>query len=506
MLGDLSLALLAFGLVLLNGFFVLAEFAIVKVRATRLEELADRGVKDAKVALHVIARLDDYLSATQLGITLASLALGWIGEPAFGHLIQRAIELPGWLSGAASHTVSLTLAFLLITFLHILVGELAPKSIAIQHADKAALFAARPLRVFERIFVVPLTVMNGASRALLRLLRVPRASEAEMTYTEEELRSILGASQERGGFSFHHLLLLENAFDFGDLRVRDVMVPLDQVTSLDATRPWAENAAVVAEKRLSRYPLREGPKGRILGLVHVKTVLLDLIEGRTPDLRRDMLKIPHQSQDMVLEAALRKLQKSGEHMGIAVDERGAPVGMFTLEDIVEELIGDVRDEFEASREVSVSDLLREGAVLLDPEVENAGDLVEALVRIACRGARGVDPAAAVEAVRRREKQVTASVGGGVAVPHARVKGLKEARGAFARVRKGIAYNAPDGRPVNLVFVYLVPDEGPTGVAARLLRRTAGLLDSDFLRLRLLDATSPDEVREVVRVGETSASV
>ncbi|MCC7136869.1 MAG: DUF21 domain-containing protein [Planctomycetes bacterium] len=508
MLDDVLRILAAFALVGLNGFFVLAEFALVKVRATRLEEIADAGGREApraKEALRLIARLDDYLSATQLGITLSSLALGWIGEPAFAGVFSRLFGAAGWAGSAASHGLASTCAFLLITFLHILLGELAPKSVAIQHSERSALFAAKPLRVFYRIFVVPLTVMNGASRAVLRLLRVRPPSEVEMTYTEEELRSILGASQERGGFSFHHLLLMENAFDFGELRVKDVMLPLSQTTCLDATKPWAENAKVVAEKRLSRYPLTDGPGGRILGLVHAKTILLDLLAGRTPDLRRDMLKIPHASQELLLEAALRKLQKSGEHMGIAVDERGTEVGMFTLEDIVEELIGDVRDEFEPSRTVSIADLLPPENVLLEPTVTDRIELVERMARIAC-GGLPMEASVAIDAVLARDKKVPSSIAGGVAVPHARVPGLPGPRLAFARLSEGVEYAAPDGRPVRLALMVLTPGDAAPGTQARFLRRIGALMDSDFLRSRLMDATSPSEVREILRVGETSASV
>ncbi len=505
MAGEIGLALVALLLVLLNGFFVLAEFAIVKVRATRLEQLAEGGARDAKIALHVVSRLDDYLSATQLGITLASLGLGWIGEPAFAGLFRRVLDLPGWMSKAASHGASATAAFLFITFMHILVGELAPKSIAIQHAERSALFTARPLTWFQRIFGIPLALMNGACRALLRLLRIRPASEAELTYTEEELRSILGASQEQGGFSFHHLLLLENAFDFGNLRLRDVMVPAEQVTCLDASRPWPENAAVIAQKRLSRYPLRDGPRGRMVGLVHVKTILIDLLMGKTPDLRRDALKIPRAPQEMLLEAALRRLQKSGEHMGIVVDEKGSEIGMFTLEDIVEELIGDIHDEFEPAREVSIADLVRPDTILLDPPVLTRRELIETLVRHAYRAVAS-DPSPAIEAVLRREKSVPSSVGGSVAVPHARVPGLKAPVGAFARLKEGLEWKAPDGRPSRIVFLFLAPDDAAPGTQARLLRRTAGLMDSDYLRGRLLEASSPEEVHEILRIGETSASV
>jgi CBS domain containing-hemolysin-like protein len=506
MLTELGLVFVALLLVGLNGFFVLAEFAIVKVRATRLEALAEQGVEKARIARDIITHLDAYLSATQVGITLASLALGWVGEPAFGSLFKRLLDLPGWLSTAASHAMSLTVAFLFITFLHILIGELAPKSIAIQHSEAAALFSAKPLRLFYRLFAIPLFVMNRASRALLSLLRVPPTSEAEMAYGEEELRSILGASQERGGFSFHHLLLLENAFDFGDLRVKDVAIPFENVASLDPSRPWPENAAIIRAKPLSRFPLREGPRGSTVGFIHVKAIALDLLAGKTPDLRREsrpLLRIP---EDMLLEVALRKLQNAGEHMGVVLDSAGAEVSIFTLEDIVEELIGDVRDEFEPSRAVSISGVLRAETVVLDPDVSDRTELIKLLVRRACGAAGEIDPETAMDAVLKRERALPASISGGLAVPHARVPGLKATQAAFARLRHGIDYQAPDGRPVHLVLLVLTPADASPGTQARVLRRAAGLMQSDYIRARFLDAVSVDEVLEVFRIGETSASI
>jgi CBS domain containing-hemolysin-like protein len=503
MLGELGLILVAFALVVLNGFFVLAEFAIVKVRATRLEQLAARGDGNARVARDIVGHLDAYLSATQLGITLASLALGWVGEPAFAHLIERIVGV-GTFSPVAVHTTAVTFSFLLITFLHILIGELAPKSIAIQHPEAAALFVARPLRWFQRAFGVPLAFMNGASRWVLRVLGVKPASETEVTYTEEEMRSILGASQERGGFSFHHLLLLENAFDFGDLRVADIEVPLDKVAFLDATAPWPQNAAVIAEKRLSRYPLREGPRGKILGFIHVKSVLVDLLAGRTPDLSREVLQLPRVARDVLLEVALRRLQKSGAHMGLVTDAKGADVAIFTLEDLVEELIGDITDEFETAPTSELTELLTPDRILLDPLVKDRHELVEFLVRVAVKGSPDVDIAAALDAVVKREKAVPPSVGGGVAVPHARVPGLKEPRAAFARLRDGIDYQAPDGLPARIVLLILTPVEAAPGTQVRFFQRTASLVQSDYIRERLLTAHSPDEVREIVRIGESSA--
>jgi CBS domain containing-hemolysin-like protein len=506
MAGDLGLVLIALLLVLLNGFFVLAEFAIVKVRATRLEELAERGVERARIARGIISRLEAYLSATQLGITLASLGLGWLGEPAFASLFKRLIDRPGWLSVAAAQTVSLAVAFVFITFLHILIGELAPKFIAIRHSEAAALFSARPLQRFYQLFAIPLFVMNNASRALLHFLKVGPASGAEVTYSEEELRSILGASQERGGFSFHHLLLLENAFDFGDLRVKDVATPLENVAFLDPSLPWPENAAIIAEKKLSRFPLREGPRGSIQGFIHVKTIALDVLAGRTPDLRRESYNLLRIPEDMLLEVALRKLQNAGEHMGVVLNAAGSDAGIFTLEDIVEELIGDVRDEFEPARTLSFSEILSAETVLLDPQVEDRTALLKLLAARACGPAGGRDSEAAIDVVLKRERTVPASISGGLAVPHGRVPGLKGIRTAFARLRQGIDYQAPDGRPVKLVLLILTPAETTPGTQARALQKAAGLMQSDYVRSRLLDADSVDEVLEVFRIGETSAAI
>jgi CBS domain containing-hemolysin-like protein len=502
---DLVNALIALGLVLLNGFFVLAEFAIVKVRSTRIDEMAESGGANAKAAREVVSRLDSYLSATQLGITLASLALGWIGEPAFSHMFEGLFGLFGWTSRAASHGAAMVAAFLLITFLHILVGELAPKSIAIQHPEAAALFTARPLRLFHRIFAVPLAVMNGASRLILKWVGVPPASSAELTYSEEELRSILGASQERGGFSFHHLMLLENAFDFGDLRVRDVAVPLEKAAVLDPYLPWEENAAVIRERRLSRYPLRERGRGRVVGVAHVKGLLLDLLAGSAPDLRRQVKDVVRVQDDVLLEVALRRLQRAGEHMGVAVDASGTDTGIFTLEDVVEELIGDVRDEFERRGPTMLGDLLPEGAILVDPDVTTRRELIERLVECACRIAPPLPTAAVLDAVLKREAQVPTSIGEGVAVPHARLAGLEKPRLAFARLKEGLDFEAPDGRPVRLALLLLTPVEEP-GAQLRLLSRTAGLMQSDYLRSRLLQAGGVAEILETFRVADTSAHV
>jgi mannitol/fructose-specific phosphotransferase system IIA component (Ntr-type) len=263
---------------------------------------------------------------------------------------------------------------------------------------------------------------------------------------------------------------------------------------------------LISQKRLSRFPLREGQHGSIVGFIHIKAIAFDLIAGKTPDLRRESHELLRISEDMLLEVALRKLQNAGEHMGVVLNSAGAEVSVFTLEDIVEELIGDVRDEFEPSRTVSISEVLRPETVVLDPDVQDRASLLKVLVRSACGVATGIDPETALEAVLKRERLVPASISGGLAFPHARVPGLKTTRAALARLRHGVDYEAPDGRPVQLVLLILTPAEATPGTQARALRRAAGLLQSDYIRARILDAESVAEVLEIFRIGETSAAV
>ena len=223
--------LIALLLVLLNGFFVLAEFALVKVRSSRIEELARQGSRRAMVVREMVAHLDKYLSATQLGITVASLGLGWLGEPAFAGLIEAIVTLPGWLSKAASASISIAASFLIITFLHIIVGELAPKSMAIRRSEQCALAIAYPMRWTYGLFYLPMLALNGVSNLLLRLFGL-QVAHPELAHTEQELRILLFTAQTSGDFSLNRLLMLENIFDLGHQTVKDVMIPWARVQYL----------------------------------------------------------------------------------------------------------------------------------------------------------------------------------------------------------------------------------------------------------------------------------
>lgn len=336
----------AFVLVAINAFFVAAEFALVRVRATRIEELVEAGVRRAPATREALRHLDAYVSACQLGITLASLGLGWVGEPAFARLFEPAFAWTGAWSEAASHTASIVLSFALITFLHVVLGELAPKTVAIVHAERTALAVAWPLRLFKAVFWPVIAVMNGTANVFVHSLGLPRAREATMAHSEAELRLILGASRRSGVISDAHARLLERALDFKDRTVRQIMVPRGDVVALDLKDAFAENLVRARDSGHTRFPLCDGGLDEVVGVVNIK----DLFQGPqlppVKDLRTIARKPLFLPETVRIEQALALFQKRRLHIGVVIDEYGGTSGIVSLEDVLEELIGEIQDEFD----------------------------------------------------------------------------------------------------------------------------------------------------------------
>jgi CBS domain containing-hemolysin-like protein len=340
---------LAFLFVLANGFFVAAEFAIVKVRSTQLTELAEQGSVRAKMARKLTKHLDSYLSATQLGITLSSLALGWIGEPAFHHLIQPLFTQFN-VPDAAAKTISATVAFVIISILHIVLGELAPKSIAIQKPVGTSLWIAHLLHAFYIITFPAIFMLNGVSRAILRVVGIQPAGEhAEAAHSPEELRLILASSEKAGVLSEEKREIIEGVFQFSTRTARQLMVPRTDVVILSTTRSIEENLETIRTTRHTRYPLCEGSLDHTIGLIHVKDLMLAQLRGPgkpLADLKRDVLFVPENS---TVESLLSQFIESKTHMAIVLDEYGGASGIVSLENITEELFGQIQDEFDRER-------------------------------------------------------------------------------------------------------------------------------------------------------------
>ncbi|GIP38274.1 membrane protein [Paenibacillus sp. J31TS4] len=333
-------------LVFLNGVFVAAEFAFVKVRQTRLQELANDNIKSARYALTINKRLDAYLSATQLGITLASLGLGWLGEPAVSKLlVDPLLARLDWDDTVFSHTLSFIIGFLVITFLHIVLGELAPKSLAIQKSEKVSLWLAGPLLLFYKLFLPVIATLNGAANLLLKAVGIEPASEHEAAHTEDEIRILMTQSAKSGIINKDEMLLFDNVFDFSDRLAREIMLPRIDMECLYTDLTFEENLKTVYRTKHTRYPVAREDKDNIIGFVHI-TDLLTADPDEPHELQqflRPLLTVP---ESMEISDVLRHMQKKRSQMAIIVDEYGGTAGLLTSEDILEEIVGELQDEFD----------------------------------------------------------------------------------------------------------------------------------------------------------------
>jgi CBS domain containing-hemolysin-like protein len=340
-------------LVLLNGFFVAAEFALVKLRPTQVEPLAEAGDRRGKVLRNMVSHLDSYLSASQLGITLASLALGWIGEPAFVWLLEPWVtKIPG-ATPALVHSVALTFAFSLITILHIVIGELAPKTLAIRFPLPTSLWIAIPMLIFFKVSYPAIWILNRASNGFLALFGVKPVSEHELGHSEEELRLLLASTTQ--DLSAQKRELLDNIFDLSHRVARQIMVPRADVVFLSTKESLADSLRTARQSEHTRFPLCRDNLDDAIGLIHIKDLFR--LEGPPDSLEqiaRDLTFVP---ETLPLDRLLRRMRTERVHLAAVLDEYGGISGIVTLENVMEEIVGEIQDEFDAE----------------PPELERLGD-------------------------------------------------------------------------------------------------------------------------------------
>src|SRR5580704_1978748 len=353
-------------LVGLNGFFVACEFAIIKVRASQLDTLVDEGDARARFAKYIRSHLDAYLSATQLGVTVASLALGWVGEEFLAHLIEPFFAMANIHSHALATGVSVTLAFIGITFMHIVLGELAPIYTAIANPLTVSLRLVRPLGAFYFLFKPAIWILQKSSNFILRgLLRMKPIPGTELAHSEEELRLILEQSEKSKDVSPLGRKLVLNVLDLRERVIRDIMTPRGEVVYLDLEDDFETNAKKAIESRHTRFPLCRENLDNTVGLIHIKE-LVPMMRDPNPDLmriKRELIPVPEM---LPLEKLLTLFLSKHAHLAIVVDEFGGTVGMVTLENVLEELVGDIQDEFDAEKEefrkLSESEFTVDGAL------------------------------------------------------------------------------------------------------------------------------------------------
>ncbi|MEB8664869.1 hemolysin family protein [Bacillus cereus] len=333
-------------LIAFTGFFVAAEFAIVKIRSSRIDQLVAEGKRGALAAKKVTTNLDEYLSACQLGITVTAMGLGWLGEPTIEKLLHPLFEK--WnLNPSISSVLTFGLAFMIMTYLHVVVGELAPKTMAIQKAERVTLLLAGPLMMFYKVMYPFIWVLNGSARVITGLFGLKPASEHEVAHTEEELRLILSDSYESGEINQAEYKYVNNIFEFDNRIAKEIMVPRTEMICLSTENTLEENMDIVATEKYTRYPIIEKDKDDIIGMINTKEVFHDQTKGIYKPLESYIHPVLTVFETVPIRKTLVHLQKNRVQMAIVMDEYGGTAGLLTMEDILEEIIGEIQDEFDA---------------------------------------------------------------------------------------------------------------------------------------------------------------
>ncbi|MEM1503116.1 hemolysin family protein [Domibacillus sp. 8LH] len=359
-------------LIALTAFFVAAEFAIVKMRASRVDQLVAEGKPGAMAAKRVTTHLDEYLSACQFGITITALGLGWIGEPTVEKLLHPLFERFELASSLAA-VLSFILAFTIVTFLHVVVGELAPKTVAIQKAEEVTLALAVPLIWFYRIMYPFIWTLNGSARFVTGLFGLKMASEHDEVHTEEEWRMLLSESYKSGEINQTELKYVNNIFEFDERLAKEIMVPRTEMVSLSIDDTLDDVLAIIREEKYTRYPVIDGDKDNVIGMVNFKEILSVAVKGKplpkVQPLRQFVKPVIRVFENMLIHDLLVKMQKERTHMAILIDEYGGTSGLVTVEDILEEIVGEIRDEYDTDeipevRKVNDSHYLFSAKVLI----------------------------------------------------------------------------------------------------------------------------------------------
>jgi len=356
-------------LIALTAFFVTSEFAIVKIRSSRIDQLIQEGRRSAVAAKKIITNLDEYLSACQLGITITALGLGWVGESTFERIFLTFfsdIDLPS----SVSNLLSFGIAFAIITFLHVVVGELAPKTIAIQKAEAIALSFARPLIWFYKLMYPFIWTLNGSAQLITRMFGLKPAKESDIAHSEEELRIILSESYKSGEINQSEYKYVNKIFDFDDKIAKEIMVPRTEIVTLSKDDSLENVLNVIKDEKYTRYPIIDGDKDHIIGLINIKEVLTGIVSSNHNDpitLEHFIRPIIRVIDTIPVRELLVKMQKERIHMAVLMDEYGGTSGLVTVEDIIEEIVGDIQDEFDHD-EVPLIQKINDEHYIIDSKV------------------------------------------------------------------------------------------------------------------------------------------
>jgi len=501
----IDLMLVAFFL-FLNALFVLAEFAIVRVRPTKLEELSQKGSIPAKVALEIVSNINSYLAAIQLGITIASIGLGWKAQPFVTQILNTLFKnLNVEFVKYYSYGISVVVSFVIVTLAHIIVGEQVPKYIAISISEKITLIFAIPLKIFYKLTYYPMLFINKSSEFVVGVLGIKK-SYGDILHSEDEIKIILSRSEELGKITLQRLMMFEHIFDFGKTIVKEIMTPIDKVVFLDLNSSYSDFIRVLKEHKFSRYLVKDGEK--VLGFVHIKDVFLNEFYGESFDLRKIIREIKVISENILAEKALRFFQENNIQISLVSDTKGKITGILSIEDIIEEICGEIRDEFEKRPVYRLDLILDEKASLMDLKSTDRFDVISEMIDKLFENKvliNQTDIREIKDKVIKREKSFSTAVGHQFAIPHARIEELRKPIMLVGRSEKGIEFNSPDLKPVRFVFLILTPYSDPS-VQLNILSKISRLISNITLRNKLLRAKTIDKVKEILTIFEDSIPI
>ncbi|MGB2578835.1 hypothetical protein AAIR98_000754 [Elusimicrobium simillimum] len=497
---NLIFILIALLLILFNAFMSAAEFSLIRVRKTRLKELAEKGDGKAKTALYASEHIDDYLSSIQLAITMTSLALGWVGEPSVGRILDHLLptifpKLPATVQSG----ISFTIAFAIITSLHVIFGEQVPKLIAVKFPDKIAMFTAYPLSIFYKITYFFKNILVWCAYAVLKLIGIDPGKK-EDTPSEEEIRMIFDESQDSGQFSLSRSLMFENLFDFKGETAKKIMTPRQNIVALKEDSNWAEKFAVIKSRKFSRYPIIHDSIDDAKEYVMVKEISLDfLTESARPEIEKYKYPLLVLKEDTPVEVALREFQNRRIHQALVKNKENVVVGLLTMEDVLEELVGEIRDENEATPNIQLGNVLLPAACLTNIEAEDKFAVYDAMIEQMHSVLPTFQKGEVRDLIFSRERMLTYYIGKGVAIPHVRLKSINTPVISFGLCRKGVPF-ADEKQNVKFFFLILSPAKDH-GVQLKLLAQISSFVSNKTVHSRLLKAKTGRDVAEIILAFE-----
>lgn len=490
----------------LNAFFVLVEFAIVRARITKIEELAQAGNKVAKLAHKILININSYLASIQLGITIASIGLGWLAQPLVTKIINSfLINVPWEIIKFYSYTISISISFIVVTAIHIILGEQVPKYIAISFAEKITLIFAIPLSIFYQITYYPMLIINNSANLIIKLMGIKKIKE-ENIHSEDEIKLILSKTEEIGKITLSRLMIFEQLFDFGKTIVKEIMTPIERVIHIDKNIKFADFLNILKTYKFSRYPIKDGDN--FIGFIHVKDVIINFscFNDDNFDVLKFIRPIKSISHKMPLEKALRYFQENNLNISLVENDNKEIVGFISVEDIIEDFVGEIRDEFEKRPKYRLDEIVEKQHSIMNLKSRDRISAIEELVNnFFITHKVNFSKTDVIDRLIKREKAFSTAIGHGFAIPHARIDNISKPIVIIGKSEEGIYFNSPDNKPVHFVFLIITPYNEPS-LQLNILSKISKLISNVLLRKKLLKANNIEQIINVFTIFEDSIPV